>query len=248
MNKILNYILIFSVLAVCMTSCIDSLDDVNKDESQVTFVARMTDYSYRNVNSKSLDLSDFETQVKSLHFLVFDGEGNRVAMKTGSTGSLTVEFKSEEAYTDATVCCVANMRQTYVKDSLLTLSDLYDTHYKVSYAPVEETGCVGVPMYEDGSYAIPMVGIVEGLDFSLVGAEPYPISLRRLFSKVVVNFGLNLGNDITSQEKPFFRFKEYTVSGLPKYVRLAETDEETDYEEFVAPQTVVLADEKLYDK
>lgn len=248
MNKILNYILIFSVLAVCMTSCIDSLDDVNKGESQVTFVARMTDYSYRNVNSKSLDLADFETQVKSLHFLVFDGEGNRVAMKTGSTGSLTVEFKSEEAYTDATVCCVANMRRTYVKDSLLTLSDLYDTHYKVSYAPVEETGCVGVPMYEDGSYAIPMVGIVEGLDFSLVGAEPYPISLRRLFSKVVVNFGLNLGNDITSQEKPFFRFKEYTVSGLPKYVRLAEIDEETDYEEFVAPQTVVMADEKLYDK
>ena len=248
MNKILKYILVFSFITACAVSCLGELDRDKMNESEVTFVARMTDYSYRNVETKSLNLSKFETEVKSIYFIVFDSEGRRIALKEGNIGSMSVEFSSEEPYKDATVCCLANMRQSFVRDTLLTLSDLYNTHYEVSYAPIEETGCVGIPMFEDGTYAIPMVGTVERLDFSVIGADPYPISLRRLFSKVVVNFGLNLGNEISSEEKPFFRFKEYTVSNLPKYVRLAEVEEETDYREFVKPQTIVMADEKLYDK
>ena len=248
MNNILRYILVFSVLTAVAVSCIDNIDETKVNNSDVTFVARLTDYSYRNVNSKSFDLAEFETQVKSLHFLVFDNAGKRIAIKEGNTESLSVEFNSGEEYTDATVCCVANMRQSYVRDTLLALSDLHDTYYKINYAPVDEIGCVGVPVYEDGSYAIPMIGVIEGLDFSAVGAKPYPITLRRLFSKVVVNFGLNLGNDIDSSDRPFFRFDEYTVSGLPEYVRLAEVDDETGYKSFLKPQTIVMGGEKLYDK
>ncbi len=249
MKKILDYILIFSAITALAVSCIgDISDDIKKEEQQVTFVARMTDYSYRDVSVKSLDLAEFETDVKSLYFLVFDNEGNRVALKEADSGSFSAEFSTSEEYTDATVCCAANMRLTFVKDSLLSLSDLYNTCYEVSYAPADETGCVGIPVFEDGSYAIPMIGMIEELDLTAIGSEPYPIILRRLFSKVVVNFGLNLGNDISSSEKPYFSFTEYTVSGLPKYVRLAETDDETDYKEFMKPQTVVLAGEKLYDK
>lgn len=248
MNNIFKYILVLSFVAAAAMSCVDDIDSTKVKSPDVTFVARMTDYSYRGVNSKSLDLAEFETEVKSLYFIVFDDDGNRIAIKDGNLGSLSVAFNSEDSYKEVTVCCIANMRQTYVRDSLLTLSDLNDTYYKVNYAPVEETGCVGIPVYEDGSYAIPMVGVIEDLDFSAVGAKPYPITLRRLFSKVVVNFGLNLGNDIDSSEKPFFRFSEYTVSGLPEYVRLAETEEESDYKEFLKPQTIVMADEKLYDK
>lgn len=248
MNNIFKYILVFSVLTAVAASCVDNIDDTKVSNSDVTFVARMTDYSYRNVNTKSLDLAEFETEVKSLHFLVFDNSGKRIAIKEGNKESLSVEFNSGEEYSNATVCCVANMRQSYVKDTLLTLSDLQNSYYKVNYAPVEETGCVGVPVHEDGSYAIPMIGVIEDLDFSAVGAKPYPITLRRLFSKVVVNFGLNLSNDVNSSDKPFFRFSEYTVSGLPEYVRLAEVDEETAYKSFLKPQTIVMGGEKLYDK
>ena len=248
MNNIFKYILVFSFLTAAAASCIDDIDDTKVSNSDVTFVARMTDYSYRNVNTKSLDLAEFETEVKSLHFLVFDNSGKRIAIKEGNKESLSVEFTSGEEYSNATVCCVANMRQSYVKDTLLTLSDLQNTYYKVKYAPIEETGCVGIPVYEDGSYAIPMIGVIEDLDFSAVGAKPYPITLRRLFSKVVVNFGLNLGNDVNSSDKPFFRFSEYTVSGLPEYVRLAEVEEETAYKSFMKPQTIVMGGEKLYDK
>lgn len=248
MNKMLRYILAIPVVAAFALSCVDEIDNSGTNEPEITFVARLTDYSYRSVDVKSLDLADFETEVKSLHFIVFDNAGNRVAMKAGNTSSLSAVFRSEETYDDATVCCVANMRKSFVQDSLLTLSDLYETYYKVNYAPVKETGCVGIPVHEDGSYAIPMVGIIENLDFSAVGLEPYPVTMRRLFSKVVVNFGLYLGNDVTSSEQPFFRFSEYTVTNLPKQVRLAESDEETAYKEFHKPQTIDLADMKLYDK
>lgn len=248
MNKMLKYILTISVLAAVALSCVDEIDHSGVNDPEVTFVARLTDYSYRNVGVKSLDLADFETEVKSLHFIVFDNAGKRVALKRGSTTSLSAVFHSEEVYEDATVCCVANMRNSFVQDTLLTMSDLYEAYYKVNYAPVEETGCVGIPVCEDGSYAIPMVGIIEDLDFSAVGTEPYPVTLRRLFSKVVVNFGLNLGNDVTSSEQPFFRFSEYTVSNLPKQVRLAESDEETEYEEYHKPLTIDMAEVKLYDK
>lgn len=249
MNKILKHILTFAVIAAGAVSCVDEMSDNSVNSgSEVTFVARMTDYSYRSVNTKSLSPDKFESDVKSLYFLVFDQEGNRVSFKEAKKDSFSAVFHSDEAYDNAVVCCVANMRRSFVQDSLLTLSDLHETHYKINYAPVEETGCVGIPMFEDGSYAIPMVGMVEGIDFSAIGAEPYPVTLRRLFSKVVMNFGLNLGNDISSSEQPFFRFSEYTVTNLPASVRLAEADEDTDCRVFAQPQTISLADMKIYDK
>ena len=138
MNNIFKYILILSVLTAAAVSCIDDIDDTKVNKSDVTFVARMTDYSYRSVTSKSLDLAEFETEVKSLYFIVFGDDGNRIAIKDGNLGSLSVEFNSEDSYKDVTVCCVANMRQTYVKDSLLTLSDLNETYYKVNYYYLKE--------------------------------------------------------------------------------------------------------------
>lgn len=245
----LKYLLIFSVMTAGIVSCIKEVPDeiIADDVHDVTMVARMTEYSYRDVDTKALNLDKFESDVKSLYFIVFDEDGDRVSVKKGNMDSFSAVFHSDEQYTDATVCCVANMRQSYVLDTLLTLSELYDSHYKVSYAPVEETGCVGIPVLEDGSYAIPMIGVAENINFSVIGTEPFAITLRRLFSKVVVNFGLDLADKVSSSSDPYFRFAEYTVSNLPAYVRLAETEDETDYAGFMEPQTVAFSDMKLYD-
>lgn len=249
MRTLYRHIFIFSALIGVLASCVEEMEGpaAGNENPQVEFVARLTDYTYRDVNMKAFELDEFESDVRSLYFLLFDSDGNRVSVKKGNQDSFSAVFRTDEAYTDATVCCVANMRESFVLDTLTTLDALDREQYVINYAPVVETGCVGVPVLEDGSYAIPMIGVADEVNFTAIGGSPFAITLRRLFSKVVVNLRLDLSDKSSVAAGPFFRLSEYTVNNLPAKVALTGNESQTGCEDRLPSQSITVSDALVYD-
>lgn len=247
MKTLYKYIFIFSLIV--FSSCVEEMDTPADGGSatEVEFVARLTDYTYRDVNMKAFELDEFESDIRSIYFLLFGSDGQRVSVKKGNVDSFSAVFHSDQPYKDATVCCIANMRESFVLDTLTCLDALKEEQYGINYSVVDETGCVGVPVLEDGSYAIPMIGIVDEVDFAAIGSGPFAITLRRLFSKVVFNVGLALSDNSSSSENPFFRLSEYTVNNLPAKVSLIAAETQKGCQDRLQPQSITVSDALIYD-
>lgn len=249
MNKILKYIT-YSIFALALVSCsFSELDSMETGDGQyIEFIARPTGYDISITETKALtgdELSDLESKIYSLYFIVFDSNGDRIEELDAALNPSTELSKT--LYYDhggeITVCYLANVSAEYAA-SLQTISDLSTKPIVITeYDTFEDTGYIGVPIINVGTAeepnekrCLPMFGMYElkladnGMISGSVTSNnvtQVTIPLERLFAKV--NLNIKMALDASSilgsltGVNPYFRLQHFSVNNIPNKVLLAKT-------------------------
>ena len=247
MKKNLIYILSLAVLFL-LYSC--GLEEVNvpepdtSDGSTIEFIARPTYYDEFNISTKvtSNQINDLENKIYTAFFMLYDNDGNRVIFKdltitaTENNGTIsysvpTQELVSDKGLINATACFIANVSTDYAK-SLRTVADLKgEKPLNIEYASITSE-CVGIPLLTDDFrnldkvYSIPMAGVYEG-DMSALGDSnnSIQIPLERLFAKIVVELGIYIPDENTTDNNvPQFTLSNFVVNNMPNKVAIMAPD------------------------
>ena len=238
MKAFYNIILILAAAAALASCTIDEIDSVGH-KKEVKFVVRPTSLISCNVSDISTKVpyetkaaSDFESDIYSAYFLVFDKDGNRIDYRILDVEDSNIPSQIVTPNVEGTIsaCFIANVPEEYAA-SLEEIDDLYNKPLDFSYITSTDGSeeCVAIPDLD----GIPMFGWVTGYSIAENLGATTPISLKRLFAKVNVSFQMNLSEDWldtirdyliqwfgTGDPDPWFRLDSYTITNLPTQVKL----------------------------
>ena len=247
MKNKLTYILVL-ILAGLFTSCIEEdfyapVQDV-ETESHVTFQASPKDFVKTTVGTKAegdegvngFDPTVFENTIYNAYFLLFDANGLlriKGIAEVGENNAVSYSIGRDvlSIFPSFRICFLANVHQSYYDDDFVvgttTWTSLQSSYFSLTYAPVAETGCIGVPAKTDlngdgvQEYALPMFGSKE-VDAPYNPSEGYyAFQLERLFARVElhVSLGIQEDNSILTSE-PQFSMVECEMKNIPTRVPL----------------------------
>lgn len=249
MKNLIKYIIIIAS-ALMLASC--SFDDMNLTdagkEECVEYVAKLANYSGYNVTTRPTkavpsrtEPTELETRIVSAYFMVFGSDNERISIKQVAVqDNQIVPEKLSHNFSNGplTICYLVNVRESYA-DSLDNLTKFSNPAfaYKMSYAdPTIEGNIIGTPVL-NGTQCFPMLGMITqtyenglltGVDLN-EGKYVSTIPLRRLFAKIFVQVSwetqINTDNLLADQG---FKLKNYSISNLPKYVLMAEIEENSE--------------------
>lgn len=244
-NRIINILVLF---VLCLVhSCIEkeSFEPVqSQTNGTVVFSATPKGFTTANVGTKAdgdesdegFDPNVFENTIYNAFFLLFDNNGLlRVkGIATVNEDNKTVTYNVGRnvlsIFPSSTICFLANVHQSYYDDDFVvgktTWTSLQSSYFSLTYAPVAETGCIGVPVKTDlngdgvQEYALPMFGSKE-ITEPYSDSKDYSFKLERLFARVElhVSLGIQEDNSILTSE-PQFSMVECEMKNIPTRVPL----------------------------
>ena len=149
---------------------------------EIEFIARPTNFVRTNVATKADadEIEAIENNVYSAYFLFYDGNGQLIRYEnitdriTDQGDVLSQSIITDKGMSDITVCYIANMPESFVKENMTDLSKLQSSVIDLNTVDfriikVSETGIVGIPAIDVDDSAItdlqrcmPMVGIWNG--------------------------------------------------------------------------------------
>lgn len=243
MNILNKYIIILAGIFALAGCSFDNIVESDEGSAKYTeFIPRMTSFSGLDVSAASTkaltsdELTEVESAVYSLYFIVFDIDGNLVENTSLTPGSSAIRYDDYDESGPLTVCYLANVPQSYA-NSLSNLSDLSDPAkaLPLTYASYSATGYVGIPVI-DGNQCFPMFGMVtqstdgsfpgvaESVDENNVKHYRVTIPLKRLMAKVVISLKSDMDASTleTIFDAPEVTLDSYTVTNLPTNVLLSD--------------------------
>jgi hypothetical protein len=133
MKDILKYIFVLAVISL-MSSCRleEPFEPVLETPacSEIELVARPTSFIKTDVATKttSAEIEAIESDIHTAYFLMYDRDG-RLLMYENLTDKITDRrtvpsqtIQADRAYTDVTVCYIANLKKSFVEKNIAKLS------------------------------------------------------------------------------------------------------------------------------
>ena len=232
-----------------VSSCIETdfiapAQKVEKD-TPVVFTAAPKGFVKTNVGTRAgeeedvedgtFNVSRFENKIYNAYFMLFDNSG-RLRIKEKATidkeGAVSYNIGRDvlSIFDSFRICFVANISDSVYGDFVVnttTWSDMQAYYFDVTYAPISETGCPGVPQKTDlngdgkGEYAMPMFGSKEVNAPYNQELDYYAFQLERLFARVETHVSLGIqrvATNLTSQ--PQFTLTDCEIKNIPLSVPL----------------------------
>ena len=256
MRNSIKYIFVLCLLCL-VSSCVEKeffepAQKVEKD-THVVFTATPKGFTKTTVGTRAgeeeddvedgtFKVSRFENKIYNAYFMLFDNSG-RLRIKEKATideeGAVSYNIGRDvlSIFPSFRICFIANVQESVLEDFVensTTWSDLQTYYFDITYAPISETGCPGVPrktdLNEDGiyEYAMPMFkSKVVNAPYNSA-EEYYSIQLERMFARVEVLLSLGIqddGNLLTSI--PQFSLVECKFNNIPTQVPIVPQSEAT---------------------
>lgn len=229
MKNILKYIVIAAVIIISAACSREEFTPIHKGQN-VEFILRQTGFNGFDVaasETKALtndQLTELETRIHSLYFLVFDASGNRREFKSLATDITSQTLYHNYSNGPLTVCYLANVPQAYAEsiDHTDDFADVPLDGISYTYDKTSNGDFVVIPQI-GGVQCIPMFGKV-AYPGAAVGESVVQIPLERLFAKVVVSLKADLSDDSWGIDfnPPSIELESFSVANLPEKVALQE--------------------------
>lgn len=216
---------------------------------EIEFIARPTNFVRTNVATKADadEIEAIENNVYSAYFLFYDGNGQLIRYEnitdriTDQGDVLSQSIITDKGMSDITVCYIANMPESFVKENMTDLSKLQSSVIDLNTVDfriikVSETGIVGIPAIDVDDSAItdlqrcmPMVGIWNGTITGESGKTAIEIPVKRLFSRVDFTIRMDMTDGSANESSiPSLKFSSIVVNNIPRKVNLFPQEEESD--------------------
>lgn len=248
-NNIIHILvcLLIGILSSCIQEDAYECTQEYDENASVTFYAVPKNFVKTNVGTRAGEDSDvedgtfnvarFENKIYKAYFLLFDNTGT-LRIKGQATideeGAVTYNIGRDvlSVYPSFRISFLANVSSAVYNNFVVdvtTWESLQNFYFDVTYAPISETGCPGVPqktdLNDDGiyEYAMPMFqSKVVNAPYNLE-LDYYTLQLERLFAKVEmhVSLGIQRGTlnlNLTSQ--PQFTLTDCEIKNIPLSVPL----------------------------
>ena len=250
------YIFVLCLLCV-VSSCVEKeffepAQKVEKD-TPVVFTATPKGFTKTTVGTRAgeeeddvedgtFKVSRFENKIYNAYFMLFDNSGllrikEKATIDEEGAVSYNIGRDVLSIFPSFRICFIANIPESVLEDFVensTRWSDLQTYYFDITYAPISETGCPGVPrktdLNEDGiyEYAMPMFkSKVVNAPYNST-EEYYSIQLERMFARVEVLLSLGIqddGNLLTSI--PQFSLVECKFNNIPTQVPIVPQSEAT---------------------
>ena len=248
MRNSIIYIFVLCLLGL-VCSCVEReffepAPKVEKD-TPVVFTAAPKGFVKTNVGTRAGDEEDvedgtfkvsrFENKIYNAYFMLFDNSGllrikEKATIDEEGAVSYNIGRDVLSIFDSFRICFVANISDSVYGDFVVnttTWADMQAYYFDVTYAPISETGCPGVPqktdLNDDGiyEYAMPMFGSKEVNAPYNQELDYYAFQLERLFARVEthVSLGIQRGTlNLTSQ--PQFTLTDCEIKNIPLSVPL----------------------------
>ena len=259
MKDILKYIFVLAFISL-MSSCRldEPFEPVQETPacSEIELVARPTSFIKTDVATKatSAEIEAIESDIHTAYFLMYDRDG-RLLRYENLTDKITDRrtvpsqtIPADRAYTDVTVCYIANLKKSFVEKNIVKpekdiedgiTTDLQKLQSAVisidSYADASEVGHVGVPVMDLSvglnkiyQNCLPMVGVWNGDLTGESGQTAVEIEVKRLFAKIGFTVKLDITDGSVNETNiPSLAFESFTVRNLPEKVALFPSEAES---------------------
>ena len=242
------YIFLSALAALfCLCSCglEEPVASPEDKDGYVEFVARRTSYNKQEVATKGDgNLATFDDdEIHNAFLIIFDAQGRKLLCDEIDEN---LSAKVDKGLGSVTACILANVPTDFAHGIIGTTNPSKGTNdnkyldtavLDFTYAPYQSVGILGVPAIDldsDGGQAtaavpcIPMFGIVDEQINLTSSSAVIEISLRRLFAKISVIQKMNMELDVINRYSAF-KIKNYTLTNLPKKVRLLESTNDNSW-------------------
>ena len=229
MKNILKHIIISAVIIISAACSREEFTPASKGQP-IEFVLRQTGFNGLNVatnETKALtteQLTDLETKIHSLYFLVYDASGNRRVFQPLGSGMTSQTLYHNYGNGPLTVCYLANVPQDYAEsiDHIDDFANVPLDGISYTYDKTSDGDFVVIPQI-GGVQCIPMFGKV-AYPGATVNGNVVEIPLERLFAKVVVSLKADLNDSDWGIDlnPPSIELQSFSVVNLPKKVALQE--------------------------
>ena len=260
--RFLTALLFLSVFSACSLREIYDLNNSENFSDRIEFVGRPAGFNNQTVETKAEASGDIETKIYSCYLLLFNntpkGNGdntpqgdllfcssnlipNGTAMTSIPAQKLPINKKENQKIK---ACYIVNVPDNFIYDSngktiLNNISDLNSAvlgpnHF--SYAEHTSSVPMGIPeitINKVKTQCIPAYGEVN-IDVNNGITGPVEISIKRLFSKVVIDLRLVLSSGSQAGDAlqnwlkyTSFKFISYELKNLPSKVKLVESNDES---------------------
>ena len=242
MRNSIKYIFILCILAL-VCSCVEKeffepAQKVEKD-TPVVFTATPKGFTKANVGTRageeeedgSFNATRFENTIYNAYFLLFDHTGllrikEKATINEEGAVSYNIGRDVLSIFTTFRICFIANITDAVYADFVVNTtkwSDLQSYYFNVTYAPISETGCPGVPqktdLNNDGiyEYAMPMIGSKEVNAPYNSAKDYYSFQLVRMFARVEmhVSLGIQQGQGLSLASRPQFTLTDCKIHNIP---------------------------------
>ncbi len=218
---------------------------------KVEIIARPTNFVKKNVTTKAEDdfILGIENDIHTAFFLMYDSNGrllryeNLTADISSSTETMSQTIKTDKGMTGITVCYIANLPESFVKENMTSLEKLQTavidfrstTSTKFRFGRVADTGLVGVPTIDLDDKAstanvacMPMLGTWTGDLTGATGPE-IEVPVKRLFAKIGFNINLDLTDGSANEESvPQLILNSIVVNNIPTRMKLFPQEGESE--------------------
>ena len=255
MKDILKYIFVLAVISL-MSSCRleEPFEPVLETPacSEIELIARPTGFIKTDVATKatSEEIEAIEYDIHTAYFLLYDRDG-RLLRYENLTDKITDRrtvpsqtIPADRAYTDVTVCYIANLPEKTVRENMTAteedkledasftdLQKLQSAVIKLDYDEGAENGLMGVPGFDldgrattDDVLCLPMVGVWTGDLTGASGESAVEIMVKRLFAKIRFTVNLALAD---GTENASLAFEYFTIKNVPEKVALFPSESES---------------------
>ena len=215
-------------------------------DTPVVFSAKPKGFTKANVGTRAgegeevedgkFNASRFENKIYNAYFLLFDNNGllrikEKATIDEEGAVSYNIGRDVLSIFTTFRICFIANITDAVYADFVVNTtkwSDLQSYYFNVTYAPISETGCPGVPqktdLNNDGiyEYAMPMIGSKE-VNAPYNSAEDYySFQLVRMFARVEmhVSLGIQQEQGLSLASRPQFTLTDCKIHNIPLSVPL----------------------------
>lgn len=243
-----SIIYIFVLCLLCLvSSCVEKeffepAQKVEKD-TPIVFTATPKGFTKTTVGTRageeeddgSFNATRFENTIYNAYFLLFDNNGllrikEKATIDEEGAVSYNIGRDVLSIFTTFRICFIANITDAVYADFVVNTtkwSDLQSYYFNVTYAPISETGCPGVPqktdLNNDGiyEYAMPMIGSKE-VNAPYNSAEDYySFQLVRMFARVEMHVSLGIqGQGLSLASRPQFTLTDCKIHNIPLSVPL----------------------------
>lgn len=254
MKDILKYIFIIAVSSVMGACALEEPFEQTPDSPEcdkVEIIARPTNFVKKNVTTKAEDdfILGIENDIHTAFFLMYDSNGrllryeNLTADISSSTETLSQTIMTDKGMTGITVCYIANLPESFVKENMTSLETLQTavidfrstTSTKFRFGKVADTGLVGVPTIDLDDKAstanvacMPMLGTWTGDLTGATGPE-IEVPVKRLFAKIGFNINLDLTDGSANEESiPQLILNSIVVNNIPTRMKLFPQEGESE--------------------
>ena len=250
MRNSIIYISVLCILAL-VCSCVEKeffepAQKVEKD-TPVVFTATPKGFTKTTVGTRAgeeeddvedgtFKVSRFENKIYNAYFMLFDNSGllrikEKATINEEGAVSYNIGRDVLSIFNTFRICFIANITDAVYADFVVNTtkwSDLQSYYFDVTYAPISETGCPGVPqktdLNDDGiyEYAMPMIGSKE-VNAPYNSAEDYySFQLVRMFAQVEmhVSLGIQQGQGLSLASRPQFTLTDCKIHNIPLSVPL----------------------------